>query len=145
MTLRPSVRYFLLPGVGIVALAVAVVAVHELAPLRSYPLTVWRVDLDDAAIGLGTILVGVAAIWTVYLKATRTEAKVDAVEARLNGGMAEYARQHVQESEVIAGLVHRMDRFEAERDECRHAVDECREERRQLHERLIDAIGHPHE
>jgi len=115
-----------LPGIGIVLIVVGVVLINEHATIR-YPLGTWRMDLDDALTSVGTIALGIAAIWTVWLKARDADAKAEALEQKLNGGLQRAARQHMQENEVIIGLNHRMDRFETERDNCRTELADLRE------------------
>lgn len=139
MRFRPSLVH-LIAGVALVAVVVATVVVLDRTDAHiqvAYPLTTWRMDLDDALVGLGTILLGVAAIWTVALRQQKQAIELDRLRSQLNGGMADLARQHLQESEVVETIRHeqrkdreRLDRIERDRDE-------CVEERRELHERLI--------
>jgi len=105
------------------AAAAAVIAIDMTTTTISYPLDTWRVDLDDAAIGLGTILVGIAAIWTVWLKAKEANDRTVALSHKLNGGLRQIAREHVQDNEVVIGLVHRLDKADAARDECLERFD----------------------
>ena len=83
-----------------------------------YPLNVWRMDLDDIAANIGLFLVGVAAFVTVFKKADQASRKADQLSQRVNGGLQQAAREHVQDSEVIIGLVHRLDKVEGNRDLC---------------------------
>jgi hypothetical protein len=122
MTLRTATRAFVLPAAA--AVAVVVVALHY---------------GRGSAVGLGAVLAGTAAVIEALTRANAANRKVDGLVATVNGGLARAAREHVQDNEVVQGLVHRLDRIEHERDE-------CHEERRKLHERLIVAIaGHDHE
>ena len=91
-----------------------------------YPLNVWRMDLDDIAANIGLFLVGVAAFVTVFKKADQASRKADQVSQRVNGGLQQAAREHVQDSEVIIGLVHRLDKMEGNRDLCLEELAELR-------------------
>lgn len=96
-------RAYFLPAIGFVSLVVGTVLINQHANI-AYPLSTWRMDLDDALVGLGTILLGVAAIWTVWLKAREAERKADAVEAKLNGGLASLASQIMADELRQAGF-----------------------------------------
>ena len=123
--MRWSYRTLLLPGVGIVLIVAGVVLINQHATVQ-YPLGTWRMDLDDALTSVGTVALGVAAIWTVWLKAQEAQRKAAALEEKLNGGLQRAAKQHMQENEVIIGLNHRMDRFEQERDHCQQELAELK-------------------
>lgn len=126
-------RKRILVTVGLVVGVVAWIAFHEYAEHVEYPMNEWRIDLDDAAVGLGTILVGIAAIWTVWLKAVDAHDRTVELSHRLNGGLAKAAREHVQDNEIIVGLVHRLDVADAARDDCLERYAEL--------ERRIDELG----
>ena len=119
-------RSWILPAVGLISLVVGIVLINQHATIQ-YPLGTWRMDLDDALTSVGTVALGVAAIWTVWLKAQEAERKAAALEEKLNGGLQRAAKQHMQENEVIIGLNHRMDRFETERDHCQQELADLRE------------------
>ena len=93
----------------------------------SYPFNVWRMDLDDIAANIGLFLVGVAAFVTVFKKADRASRKADQLSQRVNGGLQQAAREHVQDNEVIIGLVHRLDKVEGNRDLCLEELTALRE------------------
>ena len=92
-----------------------------------YPFNVWRMDLDDIAANIGLFLVGLAAFITVFRKADQATRKADQVSQRVNGGLQQAAREHVQDSEVIIGLVHRLDKVEANRNLCLEELTALRE------------------
>ena len=124
--MRWSYRTLLLPGVGVVLIIVGIVLINQHATIQ-YPLGTWRMDLDDALTSVGTVALGVAAIWTVWMKATDAQRTAENLEKKLNGGLQRAAKQHMQENEVIIGLNHRMDRFETERDHCQQELADLRE------------------
>ena len=124
--MRWSWRTLLLPGIGLILIVAGIVLINQHAIIQ-YPLGTWRMDLDDALTSVGTVALGVAAIWTVWLKAQEAERKAAALEEKLNGGLQRAAKQHMQENEVIIGLNHRMDRFEQERDHCQQELADLRE------------------
>ena len=116
---------------GILAAVVFVIIVdraEDFVGHISYPLGTWRMDLDDALIGFGTILIGTAAIWTVWLKAKATDVRVTKVEAEINGGMAEAAGNHVGEAlhdaDLEVGLWRRVDALEDANRECHEMVND---------------------
>ena len=121
-----TLRTWLLPAIGLISIVVGVVLINQHATIQ-YPLGTWRMDLDDALTSIALLATGVAAIWTVWLKATEADRKATKLEEKLNGGLQRAARQHMQENEVIIGLNHRMDRFETERDDCRSELADLRE------------------
>lgn len=136
---RHSRTWYLIPGLGLAAIVGAVV-MHVAGVDVDYPLNTWRMDLDDAMVGLGTILLGIAGIWTALTKARQAEttanaahARADLLEHKLNGGMVEVAREHMQENEVMATVIVRLDRIEAERDD-------CIEERKELQRWIIGRL-----
>lgn len=126
MTFRTATKAFLVPAAGVIG--VVIVALHY---------------GRGSAVGLGAVLAGAAAVAESYSRATKAERKTDVLADRMNGGLAAIAREHVQDNEVIAGLVHRMNRYEAESDARQAALDDCYAERRDLHERLIDVLTDP--
>ena len=97
-----------------------------------YPFDVWRMDLDDVLANFGLFLAGLAAFLTVFRKAGRAHQKADQLSERVNGGLQRAAREHVQDSEVIIGLVHRIDKVEENRDLCLEELAELRERIDQL-------------
>jgi len=112
--------------IGIIVALALFVGFDAYAAEVEYPLDVWRMDLEDAAIGLGTILVGVAAIWATWIKARDAQRRSIALTYQLNGGLAQMAREHVQDNEVIVGLVHRLDGIELQRDDCLDRYEDLR-------------------
>lgn len=142
MRARHSLKWYLLPGAGLAAVVVAVL-MHVAGVDVDYPLATWRMDLDDAMVGVGTILLGVAGIWTALTKARQAEAtaleahaRADRLEHKVNGGMVEFARETMHENEIMATVIHRLDRIEAERDDC---IEERKELQRWIIGRLDSA------
>ena len=127
---RWSLRTLLIPGIGLVVIIVGVVLINQNARV-DYPLDTWRMDLDDALIGFGTILIGTAAIWTVWLKAKEADAKAEAVEAKLNGGLSSIASQimmdELKQSGIDITLAKRVARVEAKLEEVTGQRDDCLE------------------
>jgi len=101
--MRWSWRTLLLPGIGLVLVVAGIVLINQHATIQ-YPLGTWRMDLDDALMGVGTILIGAAAIWTVWLKAKEAAAKAEALEKKLNGGLSDMAAQIMVDELRTAGL-----------------------------------------
>ena len=138
-TSRPWKRY-LLPGVGFIALVIAVVYINASVDSASYPFHVWRMDLDDFVANAVLVVGAIAGIWKVKLEADKANREADKanrrtedLERKFNGGMAEVARTHMQDSEVFASLSVRMDRMEQERDD-------CIEERKNLQQWVIQRL-----
>lgn len=118
------IAFYLAGLASLIVLIITVDKAEDWLTHVSYPFDVWRMDLDDILANLGLFLAGSAAIWTVKLKADR-------IEHKLNGGMMELAHKHVQENEVIIGLVHRLDKMETERKTC---IDELKALRQHIEE-----------
>ena len=110
--------YWTAAAIGLVALIFVVDTAEDWLHDVSYPFNVWRMDLDDVAANIGLFLVGLAAFVTVFKKADKAHRKADQVSERVNGGLAVAAREHLQDNEVIHTMMHRMDRIEAQRDDC---------------------------
>lgn len=96
-------RSWILPAVGAVLIIVAVVLINQNATIQ-YPLGTWRIDLDDALVGIGTILIGAAAIWQVWIKAKEADRKAEAVDKKLNGGLSSLAAQIMADELRMAGF-----------------------------------------
>ena len=135
-------RAFFLPGIGLVALVIAVVLIQSQAHVE-YPLHVWRMDLDDALVGFGTILIGSAAIWTVWLKARDADARTVALEKKLNGGLSSMASQimmdEMKQAGIDATLAKRVATVETKLEDVTHQRDDCLERVAQQ-DALIEAI-----
>lgn len=143
---RWSLRTLLIPGVGLVVFIVGVVLVNEYARV-AYPLSTWRMDLDDALIGFGTILIGTAAIWTVWMKATDAAAKAEALEAKLNGGLSSIASQIMMDelkqagidttlAKRVAGVEAKLEDVTGQRDDCLERVAQQDALIASIHDRL---------
>ena len=136
------VRYWFLPAAGFITLVVGVVLINQHANI-AYPLSTWRVDLDDALIGLGTILIGTAAIWTVWLKAKAANERVDAVERKLNGGLSNMASQimmdEIKQAGIDTTLAKRVATVETRLEDVTTQRDDCLERVAQQ-DALIEAI-----
>jgi hypothetical protein len=117
-------RYWFLPAVGFAALVAGIVLVNQNANV-AYPLSTWRMDLDDLIASVGIVAVGVAAIWTVWLKAKAADQKASALTERVNGGLKKMAEQHVAAATAEAieaghyvDLLSRVTTIEQQRDDC---------------------------
>lgn len=143
MNLR-RLRAFLLPGIGVALVVVGVVLINQHANI-AYPLDTWRMDLDDALVGLGTILLGIAAIWTVWLKARDADRKADALSKKLNGGLSNLAAQilndEIKQAGIDISLANRVATLEEKLEHSHGALEECRR-REEEWKRLKARIGH---
>jgi hypothetical protein len=134
MRFRISRRY--LTAAAAVAIAV-VIAVH---------VYVGDVHLVITGVGFATFLLAVAALATAWVKVREyiddIQARTLELEEKMNGGFAEEARLHMQESELLTGVLHRMDRFERERDDCLEKYDSVlREVNRRFAENGLGSNG----
>ena len=118
--------------VALIALIYIVDTAEDRLVHVEYPFNVWRMDLDDILANVGLFLVGVAAFVTVFKKADQAGKKADQLSQRVNGGLQKAAREHVQDNEVIVGLVHRLDMVEADRGKCLEELTSLRERIDQL-------------
>ena len=133
VTIRHTIRRYLIPGGCFVAFVVAVVWINASIDQVEYPFRVWRMDLDDAVANVAIIAGAVAGLWKVKLDADKAKAEAEKanrkaadLERKFNGGLADAARTHMQDNEVFESLIVRMDRFENERDDCQQALTELR-------------------
>ena len=144
----PFTRRWLIAGsiLALILLIVLVDRTEDVLTHVSYPLTTWRIDLDDAMLGIGTILLGIAAIWTVWLKANRAEAKADQVSKQINGGMSKIAREHVdgalKNADVELGLWRRVDALETAVDDCTDREQRCMDENEKLRDWVIARLDY---
>ena len=136
MNIANPVKHYLLPGAGFVAFVIAVVWINANVHV-DYPFHVWRMDLDDALANVAIIAGATAGIWKIKKDTDRADAKAehakvqadaaaakaDQLEQSFNGGMAEVAREHMQESELMTNVMVRLDRMERERDDCVGKLD----------------------
>lgn len=87
-----------------------------------YPFDVWRMDLDDVLANVGLFLAGLSAFIVAIRRADRAHKKADQVGDRINGGMADMAKEHVamatQESQDYNELLLRVTSVENQRDDC---------------------------
>lgn len=142
MRAKWSFRNLLLPGIGLVLIVVGIVLINDHATIQ-YPLGTWRMDLDDALVGVGTILLGTAAIWTVWLKASGNERRMELLERQFNGGLSSLAAQilldEMKLSGLEVGLAVRVAEVETRLDEVRNERDDCMT-RMAVQDQLIDSI-----
>jgi hypothetical protein len=140
---------FLIPGIGLILVIAGFVMVQTRAHIE-YPMHVWRMDLDDALVGVGTILLGAAAIWTVWLKAKEASDKAEAISHRINGGLSSLASQimmdEIKQSGIDTQLANRVACLETKITEVKDERDDCKEKLAQqdsmiqaIHDRLDDS------
>ena len=134
VTMRNTIRRYLLPAAGFAVFVVAVVWINATIDYADYPFHVWRMDLDDAVANVAIVAGAFAGIWKVKLDADRARREAEAarqkteeLERRFNGGLAEAARTHMQDNEVFESLIIRVDRIEQERDACQAALSDLRQ------------------
>ena len=147
MTFKLSTR--IIAGISfvvLIALMVIVDRAEDILTHISYPMDTWRMDLDDALIGVGTFLLGVAAFVTLWRKADKTQAATDRVAGQINGGMSAIAREHVEgaisDADVEVGLWRRVDALEAGLDECCERELRCLEENDKLRDWVIARLDY---
>lgn len=125
------------PAIGIILITVGIVLINEHATIQ-YPLGTWRMDLDDALVGVGTIGLGAAAIWTVWLKAKEANDKAEAVSHRINGGLSSLAAQimadELRQAGFETGLNERVTFLEEHYEKCLEREIVWEEERKQIME-----------
>ena len=128
--MKLTIRYGLV-GFGLAAAVTAIILINTNAAVE-YPMHVWRMDLDDALVGVGTLLLGAAAIWTVWLKAREADMKAEALERKLNGGLSSLASQimmdELKQSGVDTSLAKRVASVETELLVVKDERDDCREQ-----------------
>lgn len=119
-------RRYLFPVLGFATFAAIVMFINAMIDTANYPFNVWRMDLDDFVANIAIVAGAVAGIWKVHGDAKRAEQKADTLEEKLNGGMKEAARSHMQDNELFQSLMFRVDRMEQERNECQDALSDLR-------------------
>lgn len=143
MNMRQFRNYFL-PVVGVVTIVIGVVLINQHAKI-AYPLDTWRMDLDDALVGIGTVLLGIAAIWTVWIKALSADRKADALHEKLNGGLSSLAAQilndEIKHAGIDVNLANRVAVVEQLLGNTQEKLEKC-EEREQEWIRMKARIGH---
>ena len=131
-----SLRNLFFPGVGLILIVAGVVLINQNATIE-YPLTTWRMDLDDALIGFGTILLGAAAIWTVWLKQKALDQEIRKVDNKLNGGLSSIAsqvmRDELKQAGIDKGLTVRVEFLEDQYQECLMREMRWEKERAYIH------------
>lgn len=94
--------------------------------------------------GIAAFGVAAAALTTAFVKVKEYMDKTDELEEKVNGGLADAARTHLQDNEVFETLIHRQDRLEDRLDAETGAKEACEEALTELRlwvvERL-DATG----
>jgi hypothetical protein len=120
--------------VSLVVLIYVVDTAEDWVQHISYPFNVWRMDLDDALANIGLFLAGLAAFIAVFRKADRAHQKADQVSERINGGLMEMAKQHVeiatqeaQETGHYIDLLSRVTAVEKQRDDCHNELSQIRD------------------
>lgn len=132
--MKPSYRWAA-AAAALIMLIVIVDRAEDWVTHIEYPLNIWRMDLDDLLANLGLFLGGVAALITVFRKADRAQKKADQVSERINGGMAELAKEHVAiataeatEASHFIDLLGRVTTIEKQRDDCHDQLEVMRTE-----------------
>jgi hypothetical protein len=114
-----------LAAAGVAVYAVALVAIH----------TVWsdHIVIVWTGTGIATAGLALAALVTAWVKLREYIDKTDELEEKVNGGLEEAARTHLQDNEMFESLIVRVDRLEADvarestlKEECEAALTELR-------------------
>ena len=141
-------RRWLITGgaIALVALILFLDRAEDYIGHVSYPLGTWRMDLDDALVGFGTILIGTAAIWKVWLLAYSADKRSRKVEHEINGGMAEAVGHHVvnglNDADLEVGLWRRVDALEETITDCREREKECLKKNEDLRAWVITRLDY---
>ena len=127
-----SWHWFLAFGV-LVATIITVDRAEDWLSQVGYPLTVWRVDLDDLLANLGLFLGGLAAFLMVFKRTRQIETQVAEVSERINGGMTRLAEEHVKRATLEASeaghyisLLERITSLETQKHHCMQELAELR-------------------
>jgi hypothetical protein len=114
--------------VGIILVLIGGGFGHFLSDHPSYPLDVWRMDLDDVLANIGFFLAGLAAFVTVWRKTTNLEGK-------LNGKLERLVRDEMETaglSQTSAETIERVESLETERNQCREELTTMRTQLRNM-------------
>jgi hypothetical protein len=135
VSLRVKITARWLIGIGIAStfLGVGLAAIgHEI--VVQYPLDTWRMDLDDFLANVGLFLGGLGALFAVLRRQDEHAEKINEVEDRMNGGMADLAARILQEQIEIGGydqaflqLLDRVLKLEEERRTCNDQLTKLRQ------------------
>lgn len=129
MLRKVSNRYLVL---GVAVYAALLLAVHEF----------WseHVHIAWTGMGLATFLLAVAALITAWVKLREYMDKTDELEEKVNGGLAEAAKTHLQDNEIFETLIHRQDRLEERLDAETGAKEACEEALTELRKWVVERL-----
>jgi len=113
------------PGTRMQRLAAAAAVVYVAGLIVVH--TVWsdHIVIVWTGTGIATGGLALAALVTAWVKLREYIDKTDKLEAKLNGGLQEAARTHLQDNELFESLIVRVDRLEADVAEERTAKERC--------------------